>query len=382
MINCNFVKRIFIILFMKQIIYKEVGIKIGFLLIQLIVVQCLSYFPAFLTRYYTEGLYPKISSMQRFFFGWIPFPLGDLFYTALVVGFIIWIIRIIIKRFKNRRTFFNTFLLWVNILYLVFNLFWGLNYYKQPFLEQFQIEKQVATNADLFELTEWMIDRTNELRENVKEDEKGVFQNEGSFQEVAQKVKISYDTLCGKLLIENHNIKPLYISWYSELISYLGIGGYYNPFFGTAQINSTILPHDYGMTLSHEIAHQYGFASEKEANYVAFLNGMNSQDIDLQYSVCYNTLWRLLYEVYTVDFDQFEKYKNMISEKVKKDRQADKKYYEKYRGELSEAFSRANSLYLQANGQEGIESYSYYIQLVLNQYLVEKSGKATYSFFN
>ncbi len=361
--------------------YKKIQIKIGLLITQIILIQGVSYFPKFITQYYTEGLYPKISYVQRFIFGSVSFSLGDLFYAVLVIGFIVWIIRAALSRFRNGKALFNTFLLWINVLYIVFNLFWGLNYYKEPFLEQFNIQKQAGTDADLFELTEWIIYQTNELREGTEENEKGVFQNEGSFEETAQKVMVSYDALCEELDIENYTNKPLYISWYSELISYLGIGGYYNPFLGTAQINGTILPHDYGMTLSHELAHQYGFASEKEANYVAFLNGMNSQDIDLQYSVCYNTLWLLLYEVYKIDFDRFEEYKKMISEKVKKDRQADKTYHEKYKGELSEAFSRANSLYLKANGQEGIDSYSYYVQLVLNQYLAEKRGESTHKFF-
>ena len=102
------------------------------------------------------------------------------------------------------------------------------------------------------------------------------------------------------------------------------------------------------------------------------LNGSLSDDMDILYSVYYNTVWRLLYEVYKVDFERFEHYKSLLSEKVKKDRLADIKYHEKYQGKINDAFSKANSLYLKANGQEGIESYSYYVQLVLNQYLLDK----------
>lgn len=355
-------------------LYRKIGGWIALLILQIIIVQSVAFFPDFITAYYTEGLYPFISSMQRRLFGVLKINWGDLAYAFLVVTFIGMCIYLIKNRFQNGRKMLATILIFFNLFYFTFHFFWGLNYYKQPFLDQFNIQKEQGTDEDLFELTEFVIRKTNQLRATTREDAKGVFINEKSFDQTIEQVKISYDSLARILPLASYDVKPVVVSWYSEWVSYLGIGGYYNPFFGTAQINGTILPHDYGMTVSHEIAHQYGFASEKEANYIAFLNGINSKDHDLQYSVYYNTLWRLLYEVYVVDFDRFERYKTLISEKVRNDRRADKEYYEKYRGELSDAFSRANSLYLKANGQEGIDSYSYYVQLVLNQYLAQKRG--------
>ncbi len=360
---------------MRRTSYSKIQWGIGLFVLQVIIVQSVASFPDFITTYYTEGVYPQISFVQRVLFGKLEIGLGDLTYAFFVVAFIAMCFNLIRNRFRNTKKTLGNLLIFLNLFYFAFHVLWGFNYYKQPFLEQFEIQKEQGMDEDLFELTEWMIQKTNQLREEVKEDENGVFQNKESYDKTVEQVKKSYDDLTEKLPLKMYKVKPVWVSWYSELISYLGIGGYYNPFYGTAQINGTILPHDYGMTVSHEIAHQYGFASEKEANYVAFLNGVNSKNKDLQYSVYYNTIWRLLYEVYKIDFDRFEKYKDLISEKVKKDRLADKKYYEKYRGELSDAFSRANSLYLKANGQEGIDSYSYYVQLVLNQYLAQKRGE-------
>ncbi|MFV0237378.1 MAG: DUF3810 domain-containing protein [Flavobacteriales bacterium] len=360
---------------LKNILYGKIQWGIALFVLQIIVVQSITCFPDFVTMYYTEKWYPWISSWQRILFGSL-LGVGDLMYAFLGIIFLGMFISLIKNQFRNSRKILCRLLIFWNLFYFSFYVLWGFNYYKQPFLEQFGIQKEAGTEKDLFELTEFMIQKTNQLREKANEDEKGVFLNKGSFDDTVEQVKKSYDNLVEKLHLESYKVKPIHKSWYSEFISYLGIGGYYNPFFGIAQINRAILPHDYGMTISHEIAHQYGFASEKEANYIAFLNGINSTDQDIQYSVCYNTVYRLLFEVYTVDFDRFEKYKAMLSEKVQKDRLADKKHYEKYRGELSDAFSKANSLYLKANGQEGIDTYSYYIQLVLNQYLAEKRKRS------
>ncbi|MFV0529851.1 MAG: DUF3810 domain-containing protein [Flavobacteriales bacterium] len=355
---------------------------ISIFILQIIVIQIIAFFPDKVTVYYTQGIYYYISDFQQIIFGFVGFCLGDLIYAVLIVLFVIAIIYLVKNRLRNRKSILYKFIVFINLFYALFNLFWGLNYYKQPFLEQFNIQKQQSTNQDLFELTEFVIQKTNQLREKTHEDKEGIFKNKASFDKTIEKVIISYHDLCKKLNIKSHKTNPLFISWYSEWISYLGIGGYYNPFFGTAQINGTILPHDYGMTISHEIAHQYGFASEKEANYIAFLNNLNSQDSDLQYSAYYNTLWYLLYEVYKIDFERFEQYKALLSVKVQNDRKADRKYYEKYHGNISHTFSKANNLYLKANKQEGIETYSYYVQLVLNQFLSEKKETAGYYFLN
>ncbi len=362
--------------------YGKIRWGISTLILQIIIIQFIAYFPDKVTAFYAQGLYDCISDLQRMVWGNLGFCIGDLAYASLIMIIVLMIFSLVKSRLKNWKNQLGKILIFLNLFYFLFNLSWGLNYYKQPFLEQFNIQKQQATDQDLFELTEFIIQKTNQLRENVKEDENGVFKSEDSFDETVEKVIISYDDLCQKLNIKNYESKPLFISWYSELISYFGIGGYYNPFFGTAQINGTILPHDYGMKISHEIAHQYGFSSEKEANYLAFLNGLNSKDPTLQYSTYYNTIWYLLYEVYKIDFDRFEKYKTLLSEKVWSDRQADKKRYQKYHGNISDAFSKANSLYLKANRQEGIETYSYYIQLVLNQFLAEKNKATKYYFFD
>ncbi len=352
----------------------ELNTGIFILIIQILLVRIISLFPSFVTEYYTNYIYINLSSFQRLFFSRVKFNVGDFIYLILFFAIIYIIFFLIKNKLKSWKIVTTLLLVVLNSLFFVFHLFWGLNYYKKPFLEQFNIEKIKGNNDDLFELTEMMIFKVNMLREQTNEDEKGVFKNSQSYAETTEIVKQSYSNLEEQLNLNKFESKPVLISWYSELISYLGIGGYYNPFFGTAQVNKTILPIDYGMTVSHEIAHQFGFASEKEANYVAYLNGVYSDNSDLKYSVYYNTIWRLLYEVYKIDFNRYEEYKLMISDKVYKDRAADKEYYKKYRGELSNAFSKANNLYLKANGQAGVESYSYYVQLVLNQYLLDKKN--------
>jgi hypothetical protein len=71
---------------------------------------------------------------------------------------------------------------------------------------------------------------------------------------------------------------------YTPVISYLGYSGYYNPFTGEAQVNTTIPIFLQPFVSCHEIAHQLGYAREDEANFVAYLVAKNSTDQSLKYS--------------------------------------------------------------------------------------------------
>ena len=75
------------------------------LLISLAIVSLLikifSLNPAWVERYYTFGVYPVISKTLRAIFGWVPFSVGDVIYTAAFVFFVLktWkLIRLLAKR--------------------------------------------------------------------------------------------------------------------------------------------------------------------------------------------------------------------------------------------------------------------------------------------
>ncbi len=53
--------------------------------------------------------------------------------------------------------------------------------------------------------------------------------------------------------------------------SYSGFLGYYNPFTGEAQVNTTAPDFVIPFTTCHEMAHQLGYASESEASFVGYL---------------------------------------------------------------------------------------------------------------
>ena len=54
-------------------------------------------FPTVTEHIYSKGIYPYIAKVLHFLFGWIPFSMGDILYTLLIIG----IFLAVVKHFKK-----------------------------------------------------------------------------------------------------------------------------------------------------------------------------------------------------------------------------------------------------------------------------------------
>ena len=67
------------------------------LLIQIVFVQFISFFPELIEGFYSNGFYTYISNFSRIIVGFLPFSVGDLCYLLAIIF-------LIFGYFKNRRT--------------------------------------------------------------------------------------------------------------------------------------------------------------------------------------------------------------------------------------------------------------------------------------
>src|ERR1700748_2546428 len=65
------------------------------LVVLAVVIKLLSLSSAAVERYYSMGLYPYLSRLQRLLFGWIPFSIGDLLYFFVAVWLVAGLVRLI-----------------------------------------------------------------------------------------------------------------------------------------------------------------------------------------------------------------------------------------------------------------------------------------------
>jgi len=87
-----------------------------FLLIQIIGLKILTFFPEFIEKNYSNGLYVFLSKFSRILLGWFPFSIGDIIYGLLII----WVIRWIYKnRKENWKSKILSILSFASVLYFL-----------------------------------------------------------------------------------------------------------------------------------------------------------------------------------------------------------------------------------------------------------------------
>src|SRR5687768_14965936 len=111
------------------------------------------------------------------------------------------------------------------------------------------------------------------------------------------------------------SIKP---SFYSYAGNYLGFSGYYNPFSGEAQVNTTIPAFSQPFVSCHEIGHQLGFAKEDEANFAGFLSARKSPNPAFRYSVYFDMYGYALRDLFNRDSVSARQLHNQLDSQVRR----------------------------------------------------------------
>jgi hypothetical protein len=245
-------------------------------------------------HYYTFGLYPVISKTLRLLFGWIPFSAGDLFYALAFL----WIVRKtwkLVQMLKQNRA--RTYLSWVLfrkylklslLIYVVFMLFWGLNYYRQGIQAQMDLRLEEYTVEDLFSLTVVLQQRLNSYAEKIDSVQRLRYNHNNFLFEKGEQAYGAAGSTYPFLAYPSASLKP---SLFTPVGHLFGFTGYYNPFTAEAQLKTSVPVFLKPFVVTHEIAHQLGYAKENEASFVAYLTCKSSADLNFLYSA-YFELYR------------------------------------------------------------------------------------------
>lgn len=300
-------------------------------------------------------------------FSAIPFSVGDIFYTCLSIYLIYLAYRLISHRNKKEtvKKIFTT----INLLYCAYQVFWGLLYF-QPSISS-KLRKEQISDKEMKIFAEYLLSRCKDERAMVTEDENGVFtikdidHIQSIIQKTEQKIPVEFYPKQKNIPISSKS------SLFSGIMSYTGILGYYNPFSAEAQYNknlpSTALP----FTIGHETAHQLGFAREQEANFISYLLCNESKQNELLYSAHFYTLKCLILEIKSRDPKYTQQIINNFSEGMKRDLEAERRFYKEHQSFLHILFEKTNDWFLKANQQEGSITYSYFTQLIMRYHKKE-----------
>jgi hypothetical protein len=322
----------------------------------------MSWYPFWVEKYYTNGFYPVFTNWLRKAFGLIPFSFGDIFYLLLILAVLMKLFSFFwfIKKGEAKRTQWvralQQSIFFMLFVYVLFNLCWGLNYNRQGVSKQFDIELAAYSNAELDTLTVHLQQKANYFAKLASRDEivhlkkkKILFHG---VADVYKEAALTYNFLA----YHPSSIKP---SIFSYLGNYIGFQGYYNPFTGEGQVNTTIPIFLQPYVAAHEVAHQLGYASESEANFIGYLACKSSSSNEFNYSV-YLDLYR--YAIGELSQKDTVRAKTIYANTdtiVKKDIKAVYAFYKQYKNPIEQVIWWGYGHFLKANNQpSGNQSYN------------------------
>jgi hypothetical protein len=310
-------------------------------------------------HYYSKGLYPYIAKFLSSFSNLIPFPLWDVFWVLIVLLIISGLVLIVVKKIKPGWFILRTLQL-LALIYSLFYIGWGYNYFRPKIENRIGWESTKPDEVIFRSILDSVIINTNRNYTLI---------SISDYSKIDSLVEESYRINSIGLGIDfpNGTRRPktmIFSSFYGKL----GVSGYFGPFFNEIHVNSYLLPMDYPFVLAHEKAHQFGVTSEAEANFVAFIICVKSEDLQLKYSGYQSLLFYFLKDA--SQMSDYKEYLNKVDKKVITDLRFRQKYYRTLENKkFSDMQTAANDVYLKANKiEKGVKNYNQVVSLVISWY--------------
>ena len=261
-------------------------------------------------------------------------------------------------------------------IYLLHMLMWGMNYYAGSLAEDMRLEVSSYNLEELTEATEYYRDKANALAGKVSRDANGNVEF-ADFETLSEKAGEGFHTLT----YENHysvfagcTLPVKKLDW-ADMYTSMGITGYTFGITGEACVNPQIPDVLLPFTMAHEMSHRMCIASERDANFAAFLACSVHSDPEFQYSA-YFMAFRYCYSALSSVNTQAAvaaaaRVKEGIGEKLRNDWNAyDAFFRQKQDTKATKIADTVNDTYLKTSGEsEGIASYAQVCDLLVNWHI-------------
>ncbi len=312
---------------------------------------------------YTASFYPAISNIFRLAFGWLPFSIGDFLWGAIVfflVQQLFYFIRFLFSKKRRldsgervKQTAIKT-VIFCSIVYILFNIFWGINYNRIGIAHQLGLEMEDYSIDELKTINGILVGKINTSKQTLINNNTA-YPNNAALFNMTKNAYTEIETKYSFLSYKHASLKQSMWGW---LGNYTGFVGYYNPFTGEAQVNTTVPKFTQSFTACHEVAHQLGYAKEMEANFVGYLAASNSADTLFRYSVYADLFSYANRTLYFADSTSALQYRKFLLPAVMADFNERRKFALDHSSFLEPIFRALYGKFLQSNQQPmGILSY-------------------------
>lgn len=329
---------------------------------------------------YCSSVYRIMSVFWNRVSGVIPISLGEWLLLLLPLALMVYLVFVIVKTIRSRRQRLKTAakgllrpIALACALYFIYVTNCGINYYCTDFASQSGLAVQPTTAEELYEVCIYLGTHATSCRSHLPENDKGVMTLDHAdarrtAAEAVNRLHERYD-----FFPDGYSVpKPVLLS---RGMSYLRITGIFFPFTFEANVNEDSSDCFIPFTMCHELAHVRGYMHEEDANFIAFLACIHSDDEAFRYSGYLMALNYASGALYEADREKYDAFVSCIGDNVRRDLTDYYDYWKQFETPVAETASAINDHYLKSNAQDsGVRSYGKMTDLVIAYYYSEPSA--------
>ncbi len=321
--------------------------------------------------FWVAHIYPIFAAVVGFIPSLLPISVTEI---SIFAFFLLLIPFCIYKLIKIKRTkilnYIATTTLVVVCGFFLYTILLGINYYRETFADYTDTVPAEGYGAEeLYTLSEYLASESEKYAGLISKDFQNVMILSKSDNETLDNAYNYFKDFSEEYDFLSVGIVPPKSVMLSVGMSYWDITGIFFPFFAEPNVNTDVPDFVIPFTAMHELVHGAGFMNESEANFVAFLACISTDDTDFLYSGYLNALRYSLNALYKADPELHAEIYNSLSFEIITDLAYNSYYWSQFDTVIAEVSNNLNDNFLKANNQQdGIISYGRMTDLLVSYY--------------
>lgn len=305
--------------------------------------------------------------------GVLPFSLGEAIFLCLpllvVIALFVYFRLCYDDDIKAGR-FIVSLVTCLSLMFTSFVFMFGVAYNGTPVGNKLGLEAKAVTYEELEYTADCLIYEIESVIDDIDYKYDGSSRLQYSFKELNDRLNDAYKSFSGKYCFIpslRSNVKILAVS---PIMTYTHISGVFTYYTGEANLNINYPDYSMPYTMAHEMAHQRGIAPENEANFVAFLVCLESDDPYIRYSAAVSMLEYVFSAMSKASNENYNSYISKVDVRIRGEMMAFSRFFDRYRNSVaSDVTNTINDTYLKFSGDKaGAQSYGMVVDLACAYY--------------
>lgn len=344
-----------------------------FIFITAVIIHVISLFSVPFSDFFNRNISSFVRMVLAKLTDWFPYSIAELVVLLLPLIFVCILIKSFKVTNKGKREMIRyavTFLSVITFFYSAFVYGFATGYQGSTLEQNLNIERRNVTAEELYQTAEILLNEANQLANEIDFIYGSSSVMPYNLKEMNRILNETYLKLSGEydfLPRLKTNTKSILLS---EPMTYTHISGVYTYYTGEANININFPDYTIVFTAAHELAHQRGIAREDEANFMAFLVCLASDDVYMNYCAYINMYEYVTNALYVADVNLYMELLSQMDMRVRNEIMTYNNFFEKYRdSNVSNISNTINDTFLKSQGQaEGSKSYGRVVDLAVAYY--------------